>query len=64
MRGLPSILSLFRNKFDKFRKTRVRMLESIYHMTSNIVFLTWKHRYFDIVYAIYNGRHYDKFRNL
>ena len=32
-RGLPSILSLFRNKFDKFNNTRARMLDSIYHMT-------------------------------
>ena len=32
MRGLPSILSLFRNEFDKFNKTRARMLDSIYHM--------------------------------
>ena len=30
-RGLPSILSLFRNKFDKFNNTRARMLDSIYH---------------------------------
>ena len=33
MRGLPSILSLFRNEFNKFNKTRARMLDSIYHMT-------------------------------
>ena len=33
MRGLPSILSLFRNKFNKFSDTRARMLDSIYHMT-------------------------------
>ena len=32
MRGLPSILSLFRNKFNKFNKTRARVLDSIYHM--------------------------------
>ena len=25
MRGLPSILSLFRNEFNKFNKTRARM---------------------------------------
>ena len=29
MRGLPSILSLFRNKFNKFNNTRARMLDSI-----------------------------------
>ena len=33
MRGLPSILSLFRNVFDKFDKKGVRMVDSIYHMT-------------------------------
>ena len=35
MRGLPSkphILSLFRNKFNKFNNTRARTLDSIYHM--------------------------------
>ena len=30
--GLPSILSLFRNKFSKFNNTRARMLDSVYHM--------------------------------
>ena len=33
MRGLSSILLLFRNKFNKFNKTGARMLDSIYHMT-------------------------------
>ena len=33
MRGLPSILSLFRNEFNKFNNTRARMLASIYHMS-------------------------------
>ena len=33
MRGLPSILSLFRNEFNKFNNTRAQMLDSIYHMT-------------------------------
>ena len=28
MRGLPSILSLFRNEFNKFNNTRARMLDS------------------------------------
>ena len=31
MRGLPSILSLFRNGFNKNNNTRARMLDSIYH---------------------------------
>ena len=34
MRGLPSILSLFRNEFNKFNNRRARMLDSIYHMTN------------------------------
>ena len=33
MRGLSSILSLFRNEFNKFKNTGARMLDSIYHMT-------------------------------
>ena len=33
MRGLPSILSLFLNEFDKFNNTGARMLDSFYHMT-------------------------------
>ena len=36
MRGLPSILSLFRNEFNKFNNTRSRMLDSIYHMTNTL----------------------------
>ena len=33
MRGLPSILSIFRNEFNKFNNTGAQMLDSIYHMT-------------------------------
>ena len=33
MQGLSSILSLFRNEFNKYNNTRARMLESIYRMT-------------------------------
>ena len=33
MRGLLSILSLFRNEFNKFNNTGARVLGSIYHMT-------------------------------
>ena len=32
MRGLPSILSLFRNEFNKFNDNRARRLDSYYHM--------------------------------
>ena len=41
MRGLPSILSLFRNKFNKFNNTRARMLDSIYHMTNALKSHFW-----------------------
>ena len=37
MRGLPSIVSLFCNKFNKFNNTRARMLDSIYHMTLRLL---------------------------
>ena len=30
MRGLPSILSLFRNEFNKVNNTRTRMLDSLF----------------------------------
>ena len=33
MRGLPSILSFFRNEFNKFNNTRARMLDFIYRIT-------------------------------
>ena len=33
MRDLPSILSLFRNEFNKFNNTRARILDSMYQMT-------------------------------
>ena len=36
MRGLPSILSLFRNEFNGFNYTRARMLDSFYHMTNTL----------------------------
>ena len=42
MRGLPSILSLFRNEFNKFNKTRARMLDSIYHMTNTLKSHFWR----------------------
>ena len=37
MRGLPSILSLFRSEFNKFNNTGARMLDSIYHMTLKLI---------------------------
>ena len=42
MRGLPSILSLFRNKFNKFNNTRARILDSIYHITNTLKSHFWR----------------------
>ena len=42
MRGLPSILSLFRNEFNKFNNTRARMIDSIYHMTNTLKSHFWR----------------------
>ena len=38
MRDLPSILSPFRNEFNKFNNTRARLVDSIYHMTLKLFF--------------------------
>ena len=38
MQGLSSILSLFRNKFNKFNNTGAWMLDFIYHITLKIAF--------------------------
>ena len=35
--GLRSILSLFRNYFNKFNSTRARILDSIYYMTLRLL---------------------------
>ena len=37
MRGLPSILSVFSNKFNKVNNTRAHLLDCIYHMTFRII---------------------------
>ena len=42
MRGLSSILFLFRNKFNKFNNIRARMLDSIYHMTNTLKSHFWR----------------------
>ena len=42
MRGMPSILSLFRNEFNSFNNTRARMLDSIYHMTNTLKSHFWR----------------------
>ena len=60
MPGLPSILLLFCNKFNKFNNTGARMLDSIYHMTLKLVkncIFGVKCQDFAIFYARYNGHH-------
>ena len=42
MQGLPSILSLFRNEFNKFNNKRARMLDFIYHMTNTLKSHLWR----------------------
>ena len=42
MRGLPSILSLLRNEFNKFNNTIARMLDSIYHMANTLKSHFWR----------------------
>ena len=42
MRGLTSILSYFRNEFDKFNNSRARILDSIYHMTNTLKSHIWR----------------------
>ena len=37
MHGLPSILLLFCNKFNKFNNIGTRILDSIYHMTLKLL---------------------------
>ena len=37
MRGLLSILSPFRNKYNEFNNREVRTLDSIYHITQNLL---------------------------
>ena len=42
MQGLPSIISLFSNQFNKFNNTRAQMLDSIYNdikITLNFIFV-------------------------
>ena len=39
MEGLLSILSLFRNEFNKFNNKEARMLDFIYHMTLKLIII-------------------------
>ena len=42
LRGLPSILSLFRNDFNKLNNTGAIMLDSIYYMTNTLKSHFWR----------------------
>ena len=60
MQGLPSILSLFRNEFNKFNNTRARMLDSIYH---NDIKITLKSHFCCknvITLSLYTQRCYER----
>ena len=37
MLGLPSILSVFHDKFNEFNNTGAQLLDSIYHMTLKLL---------------------------
>ena len=41
MRGLLSIIYLFRNEFNKFNNTGAVMLDSIHHMTLKLLKITF-----------------------
>ena len=56
MQGLSSILSHFRDEFNKFNNTRPRMLDSSYHLTLRlleILITDVKHYNFVITYATF-----------
>ena len=55
--GKPRILSLFRNKFNKFINTGAGMLDSIYYMTLKL-HCTLKSRFLSEAFAIYTRRYY------
>ena len=64
MRDLLSILSLFRNKLNKYNNTGAQMLDSIYHMTFKLL----KNHIFGVKvcqdFAIFYGHHYVTLLNL
>ena len=57
-RGLPNILSLFRNEFNKFNNTRARMLDSIYHMTNTLKSDIWRKNV--IIFSLCTQRCYGR----
>ena len=59
MRGLPSILSLFCNEFNKFNNIRARMLDSIYQMTNTLKSHFWRKNV--IILSLYMQRCSERF---
>ena len=59
MRGLPSILSLFRNEFNKFNNIRAPLLDYIHHMTNTLKFHFWRKNVIILSFCTqrYYGRH-------
>ena len=60
MRGLPSILSLFRNEFNKFNNTKARILDSIYHMTNTLKSHFWRKNVIICHYMLCTQRCYGR----
>ena len=60
MRGLPSILSLFGNKFDKFHNTG----DQIYYINLKTLKIVSKRQDFPSSMLRYNGRRYATLLNL
>ena len=61
--GLPSILSFFRNEFNKFNNTGAGMLDSIHHMTLKVrknhilglILSSFKQRHNGLLWLRWNG---------
>ena len=68
MRGMPSILSLFCNKLNKYNNTRAWLLDSNYHMKlkllKNQIFGVKNVKILPYFTQRYNGRHYITLLNL
>ena len=61
MQGLPRLLSLILNSFNKFSNTGARMLDSLYHMTTRktLKLHFWRENVSILSFfrQLYNGRH-------
>ena len=65
MRVLSSILSPFRNEFNKFNNSGALVSDSIYHMTSKLLKIAvLKRSKLCHLFATYNGRYYVMLQNL